>query len=291
MKYGYFVIIIILSLQTAHSQNDEINLKPGDQIYLESKAKIYDGPRVTTKLLLEIAEISKVKVISSENANYVFVDYDGLFGYVPVWHILSDEDIRAKEEKKRILTIFNSIEKEKNWIKSNRSNIHQNPSSDSKIIQHLDKGKIVYIQKRQGEWALIKHKNSIINKYSISSEEEIDEYYATGWIHSNELSSERVEPLSTMQKIRIEKENAAKERQSNFLSKNKDLTENLRSQILNGTISIGMTKEMVQASWGEPSDINKTITASKVREQWIYGTLSNRKYVYFENGNLYSIQN
>ena len=50
-------------------------------------------------------------------------------------------------------------------------------------------------------------------------------------------------------------------------------------------IAIGMTAEQVRASWGPPHDINRTVTANSVREQWVYGYgASTRKYVYFENG-------
>ncbi len=32
-----------------------------------------------------------------------------------------------------------------------------------------------------------------------------------------------------------------------------------------------MTKEMALDAWGEPDDINKTVTANLVQEQWVYG--------------------
>lgn len=53
-------------------------------------------------------------------------------------------------------------------------------------------------------------------------------------------------------------------------------------------IYIGMTKEMVLMSWGEPKKINKTILASGVSEQWVYSLDS---YVYFDDGVVSAIQN
>lgn len=52
---------------------------------------------------------------------------------------------------------------------------------------------------------------------------------------------------------------------------------------------IGMTKEQVinRTSWGRPYDINRTITAGRTHEQWVYG---NRRYLYFDNGVLTAIQ-
>ncbi len=58
--------------------------------------------------------------------------------------------------------------------------------------------------------------------------------------------------------------------------------------ILQGKIRIGMTKSMCRDSWGEPNDINKTISTYGTREQWVYGY----SYVYFdEKGQITTIQN
>ena len=41
-----------------------------------------------------------------------------------------------------------------------------------------------------------------------------------------------------------------------------------------------MTFEQVRASWGEPGDVNRTVTAYGVHSQWVYGSV----YVYFDDG-------
>lgn len=56
--------------------------------------------------------------------------------------------------------------------------------------------------------------------------------------------------------------------------------------ILNGKVSIGMTKEMCELSWGKPESINSTITSYGKREQWVYDS----NYLYFDNGILDAIQ-
>lgn len=52
--------------------------------------------------------------------------------------------------------------------------------------------------------------------------------------------------------------------------------------IFKNNIIIGMTKSMVRESWGEPEDINRTVTSYSTHEQWVYGST----YVYFDNGKL-----
>lgn len=100
---------------------------------------------------------------------------------------------------------------------------------------------------------------------------------------------ERVEPevrINYDQQRALEAEN----RRKRFINNNPNLSASIRNQILNGQISIGMSREMAEASWGKPRDINRTVTSTMVREQWVYGTISNRRYLYFRNGILDSFQ-
>lgn len=51
---------------------------------------------------------------------------------------------------------------------------------------------------------------------------------------------------------------------------------------------IGMTKEEVREStWGEPIEINKTVTVYGTSEQWVY---NNYKYIYFDDNIVTGIQ-
>lgn len=53
-------------------------------------------------------------------------------------------------------------------------------------------------------------------------------------------------------------------------------------------VSLGMPQEEVlMSSWGKPERINVTTTASRRREQWVYGS---GNYLYFEDGVLTSVQ-
>jgi len=59
-----------------------------------------------------------------------------------------------------------------------------------------------------------------------------------------------------------------------------------KEHILAGQITMGMTKEQVLASWGQPRDVHKSIGPWGVHEQWIYGTgiYYRQLYLYFEDG-------
>jgi len=74
------------------------------------------------------------------------------------------------------------------------------------------------------------------------------------------------------------------ERISNAEKERKEKIESARGN----NPSLGMTYEEVLASlWGEPYDVNRTVTEYGTYEQWVYG---NGQYLYFEDGILTSFQ-
>lgn len=59
-----------------------------------------------------------------------------------------------------------------------------------------------------------------------------------------------------------------------------------RSDVIKGLVTIGMSDKMVLISWGQPRNINRTVTSWGVNEQWVY----TNKNLYFENGVLSAFQ-
>ncbi len=57
--------------------------------------------------------------------------------------------------------------------------------------------------------------------------------------------------------------------------------------VIERTVLPGMNSEQVSLAWGPPSQVNETIRASGVSQQWVY---SGSRYVYFENGRVTAIQ-
>jgi hypothetical protein len=71
-----------------------------------------------------------------------------------------------------------------------------------------------------------------------------------------------------------------------YVAKHPELPITYKKAITAGKIMIGMTKEQVIASWGNPNKINKSVGSWGVHEQWVYSS----QYLYFENGKLTSWQ-
>ena len=67
-----------------------------------------------------------------------------------------------------------------------------------------------------------------------------------------------------------------------------------KDKVRSKKVTVGMTSEQVKLAFGEPSKVNRTVTASGVREQWIYGSYSRYTkpwaYLYLTNGRVTSWQ-
>ena len=71
---------------------------------------------------------------------------------------------------------------------------------------------------------------------------------------------------------------------------------NIEKAIQNKELKLGMPLMEIYEAHGKPSDINKTVGAWGVHEQWVYTKWlnshpSNRIYIYFEDGVLTAWQN
>ncbi len=105
-----------------------------------------------------------------------------------------------------------------------------------------------------------------------------DEYYNLSFIFENSLGEKVADEYDRALNVAY----TAKESDSY----KKKFGETIWNIILAGKVKIGMTKEMCKLSWGEPQDINKTITSGNIKEQWVYSN----NYLYFDNGILTVIQ-
>ena len=59
-------------------------------------------------------------------------------------------------------------------------------------------------------------------------------------------------------------------RRQHYVSSHPSLPEEIKQNILNGVVQIGMTKEMVLAVLGNPNDVQRSGDSSGIREIWVY---------------------
>jgi hypothetical protein len=55
-----------------------------------------------------------------------------------------------------------------------------------------------------------------------------------------------------------------------------------------GKVKLGMTPaEVLKTCWGKPDSVNRTVTATRDHQQWVYGI---RQYLYFDDGVVTAVQ-
>jgi len=193
--------------------------------------------------------------------------------------------------------------------------LYLEPSSDSESIK-LKKGESVDVMALEGMYYKVSHNGSIgyvldVYIYDPELAEILKQKEAEK--AAIKLAEEKEKELAKEAAARELKEQRAKEERQRKLAqaeadsiraaewaerqleRKKYLTtvygKEKAQLIIEGKVHVGMTKNEALESWGTPSDINKTTTAYGVREQWVYrGRNYARKYLYFDNGVLKTIQ-
>jgi len=267
------------------------------QVSIESRANrsmaLYPEATAAAGRLCVIPKGTKVLVIGAEG-NYFKVTYQGRTGYVIYWEMELNDDLRRmiaasrlvydSEEQKEIRRKAegekwakrdaeiaaeeerrSQLELTARWIKTGSANVRNGAGENSRIIGHISMGGKVYVEDTKGNWARVAIQDW--STYEITEDQGGAEEY---WISTSLLSKEVVWPPSE-EETRREK----------YCRDHPEISGEFRRAILNGLVMIGMTKEMLRASWGYPEDVNRTVLSGLVTEQWVY---SMGVYVYLENG-------
>ena len=283
-------------------------LNRGLKTKIETKTKLRSAPNDKSKVLTKISKNSIIK-LHTFSGFYRKVTYHGKTGYV--WNIFikepdsvkiinnlknkikelkKEEEYKVANKEKIIKKISLKIQREKvqkeivkveskpAWVKVFTANVRETPSINSKIVDKIVQGKKVFIQKKEMNWYFVKIKKK--RTLNLTTLKELENYYSSGWIHENVLSNTYVSKLSGDQRRRIK-----------YVKNHPNISNKFKSAILNGEIILGMTDEIVIASWGYPDDKNRTVGSWGIHEQWIYSNgVKSITYLYFENGILKSWQ-
>lgn len=272
-------------------------------LHLKSDTYLFEEPDPSSKRFYEIGKGEEVLLLGINDSNYLEVNHNGNVGFISSWHFEREEMLKnmiakkrnelAKEEEKKeeqareyIDSLRTEIESDKRWVQVLTANLRDAPNTNSTIQTKLNKGELLFLQSQDGDWLNIKYYKYNGIGGGIENEKDLLSRYGEGWIHQNLVSKEEIRELSRFEVIKLQR----KEKRKEFVEDNPDIRERFKQAIINGSVMLGMTKKMVKVSWGEPNDINRTVTTNNIREQWIYGSIKNRRYLYFENGILTSFQ-
>jgi hypothetical protein len=153
-------------------------------------------------------------------------------------------------------------------------------------LETIVSGDIILIGLNNDDVYFIQKKEFYSTKYTNISHSSID---------SLRIIVERIEKeerAAEIKKHRIDAEKIKENQIINSENRKRMLIEkygmDIANLIIKGHVKIGMSKQMVVESWGNPLKINKTTTKYSTIEQWVY---RNGNYLYFKDDELETIQN
>ncbi len=232
---------------------------------------------------------------------YLRVTYEGKTGYLSLANFQMTDELKhfIAEEKQKIYihnmetlshieTMQENLESKKALVITSQAEIRASGSADSPVIDKLKKGDMFFIQEERADWYLVLYNRPVIDyessEYSAVAEivsrykdrDSLLSEYHEGWIHDRFTNARKVDKYSDQEK-----------RRSFFIQQNPNIPELMKNAILNGEIIIGMTADMVEASWGTADEIESSDTLFDSQEQWIYDDT----YLFFDKGRLNGWQN
>lgn len=210
---------------------------------------LLDEPSLSSRIRGTLDAGSTIRVTDiSISQDYFKIIFGNVTRYIPrLASALEESDsVRAFIDQK-----VEQLDRTSLWTVNLNAYLKADTVPNAFTLASLQQGERVMVLNRCGKW------------YQVRTD------FQMGWMTRKDLSSDYTEQLSLTEY-----------RRRSFIEGHPNINPTFKAAIIAGKIQIGMSKEMVLASWGYPSDINRTVTSTLVREQWIYG----RIYVYFENG-------
>jgi len=270
MKIIFFLFILITSLTFSQTRIKS---------FINSRAEVYSHPTedsLTQKIFNPFDEVI-VTGVSDD-----FYKVEG-FGYVKRECVFQNDSLvnfNFTLVPAGLKTLKDSI---KSYVR-NYASIYSYPNNDSNTYKSLPPMTDVIVTESVGDFYRI-YGYGYVQKYSVFQNDDIL------LLEKGMNKEQRGKYKEGLELTRLEKEQEElKQKQFTYEKRKKELINKFgkknAQRILEGKVWIGMTKEMARESWGSPQDINRTITANGVHEQWVYGD----SYLYFNDGILTTIQ-
>lgn len=127
--------------------------------------------------------------------------------------------------------------------------------------------------------------NIVMTDSLIGIKKMLEASYKTKKIKEDSIYKAKITRDDSIYQREVEKE--AKERKVYLINR---YGAKIAEKILNRQIWLGMSDKMLIETIGKPVDINRTVGSFGIHEQWVYVSIQNTEYYYFENGKLKSWQ-
>lgn len=156
------------------------------------------------------------------------------------------------------------------WVDASVLNVREKPALDAPVVGQLTRGEDVYIKQQLQDWAMVDVPGG-----------------RGGWVAMPYLSKTQIQKPNPRENTQYSEARLQSEREK-YLEKNSRLPERFKSAIQRGEFRIGMNKQQVLVSAGEPSKIvtkqqNEDDDSLLAKEWWIYTRSGHSIYLYFQH--------
>lgn len=155
--------------------------------------------------------------------------------------------------------------------------LRDKPGQDARSLLVIQKNFSLFVIEQQEDWSKI----IVITDPDLFTS-------VTGWVESSSIVTKAALREKARQPMERERRKHERERAEKISLYPRQIQQLIREH----KIKLGMTNEQVIFSWGQPLEINRTVTNHCIYEQWVYPGRSSykRSYLYFHNGLLNSFQ-
>lgn len=147
--------------QNEKTEENQVDLKKGDQTISKTEIKLYMRPVINSKPIAKIQKDKQLVILEIRN-NWAYVEVEGINGWAKLSSLKKEDNTTTQAENKE--SSNNDTKKENTttlnktaYISSTGINFREEPNTDSKVLKVFLQNAKITILEDQGTWYKIKH--------------------------------------------------------------------------------------------------------------------------------------
>lgn len=199
--------------QNEKTEENQVDLKKGDQTISKTEIKLYMRPVINSKPIAKIQKDKQLVILEIRN-NWAYVEVEGINGWAKLSSLKKEDNTTTQAENKE--SSNNDTKKENTttlnktaYISSTGINFREEPNTDSKVLKVFLQNAKITILEDQGTWYKIKHNDQegyVLKEYVSDKKVEVT---SRGSVERTTTENKTTDTASTAQK-KVEEETTTK---------------------------------------------------------------------------------
>lgn len=190
--------------QNEKTEENQVDLKKGDQTISKTEIKLYMRPVINSKPIAKIQKDKQLVILEIRN-NWAYVEVEGINGWAKLSSLKKEDNTTTQAENKE--SSNNDTKKENTttlnktaYISSTGINFREEPNTDSKVLKVFLQNAKITILEDQGTWYKIKHNDQegyVLKEYVSDKKVEVT---SRGAVERTTTENKTTDTASTAQK-------------------------------------------------------------------------------------------